>query len=103
MNEVIVIVWMLLIWASGFLLGVFALFGYMIWRIMQNMGDKSNLTNAQRVLAHVVLHPLDFGKMYYLTPQQLDSLWETDGIFNLRRPFWYVDKDEFAGVVKTRP
>jgi len=41
-----------------------------------------------RLLAHVVAHPSDFGKMRY----------EDGG-----KPFWYINKDEFSDIVDTRP
>lgn len=50
--------------------------------------DDSNMTNILRVFAHIATHPSDFGLMQY-----------KDGT----RPFWYINKDEFEGVVKTRP
>ena len=50
--------------------------------------DDSNMTNILRVLSHLATHPDDFGKMQY-----------EDG----SKPFWYLDKDEFTDVVKTRP
>ena len=50
--------------------------------------DDSNITNMLRLLSHIITHPSDFGKMQY-----------KDG----RRPFWYISKDEFSQVVRTRP
>jgi len=50
--------------------------------------DDSNMTNIIRLVAHIATHPGDFGKMQY-----------EDGT----KPFWYLDKDEFSDVVKTRP
>lgn len=50
--------------------------------------DDSNMTNLLRVLAHLATHPSDFKEMYY-----------KDG----KKPFWYLDKDEFSEVVDTRP
>ena len=50
--------------------------------------DNSNFTNILRVLAHLATHPNDF--LYMQFP---------DG----KKPFWYLDKDEFSEVVKTRP
>lgn len=50
--------------------------------------DNSNFTNILRVLAHLATHPNDFIKFQY-----------KDG----KKPFWYLDKDEFSEVVKTRP
>lgn len=50
--------------------------------------DNSNMTNIFRVFAHLATHPDDFGKMYY---------------DNGKKPFWYINKDEFSDVVRTRP
>jgi len=44
--------------------------------------------NIWRVVCHLGGHPSDFGKMYY-----------KDG----KRPFWYIDDDEYSDIVKTRP
>lgn len=87
----------------SFITGVVTLLGFILYRMMSNDGwDDSNITNALRLLSHVTLHPEDFGKMYYLTDLQYRdmSLTNTDPI---RRPFWYVDKDELSKVVDTRP
>ena len=93
------------IYFGSFMLGIFTLFGYMIYRCMKNMTDKSNMTNAMRLLNHVVLHPQDFGKMYYLTSEQYGKLviLGIDPAEDFQRPSWYEDQDEFEGVVKTRP
>lgn len=78
----------------SFFAGAFVLLGYMIWRMMRNDGwDDSNMTNALRLLSHVVLHGEDFGAMWYLLPDG------TPG----KRPFWYASKDELSEVVKSRP
>ena len=50
--------------------------------------DDSNITNIFRLVAHIATHPSDFGKMKF-----------DDGTY----PFWYINKDEFSEVVKTRP
>jgi hypothetical protein len=74
---------------AGFILGVFVLLAYMIKRMLGSNGwDNSNITNALRLVSHVVAHPEDFGKMQY-----------KDGT----KPFWYISKDEFSEVVRTRP
>lgn len=49
--------------------------------------DDSNMTNMLRLFAHIATHPSDFGKMQF-----------PDGT----KPFWYINKDEFSDVVKTR-
>lgn len=101
---------LVLFFVSSFFWGVFVLLGYMIHRMMKNDGwDDSNVSNALRVLSHVTLHAEDFGKMFYLkevkptdkgaTPTQFMG----SDIVYLKRPFWYVDKDEFESVVETRP
>ena len=46
------------------------------------------MMNILRVFAHLATHPDDFAKFQY-----------PDG----KRPFWYLDADEFADIVKTRP
>jgi hypothetical protein len=50
--------------------------------------DDSNMMNMIRLLSHVIAHPGDFGKMSY---------------DNGKKPFWYINKDEFSDIVKTRP
>jgi hypothetical protein len=92
----------------SFFMGVISLFGYMIWRMMRSDGwDDSNITNAQRVISHVVLHPEDLGRLYYLSDQERMTLemMETyqDRPLRQRQPFWYVALDEFSEVVKSRP
>ena len=90
----------------GAIAGGLILLGYMLWRMMRNDGwDDSNINNAERLLSHVVLHPEDFGKMYYLSYDQATRVATTAAYDEepLRRPFWYVDKDEFSEVVNTRP
>ena len=49
--------------------------------------DNSNMTNIYRVVAHIATHPSDFGRMQYS---------------NGKKPFWYLNKDEFTDVVKSR-
>lgn len=86
--------------------GITLLLGYLVMRMMRNEDwDDSNITNALRLLSHVTLHPEDFGKMYYLTDVQLEILRSTQTAYDdpLKRPFWYVDKDELSEVVRTRP
>lgn len=50
--------------------------------------DNSNMFNIYRVISHLAAHPDDFGKMYYK---------------NGKKPFWYIDKDEFSDILKNRP
>lgn len=90
----------------SFVAGMIALLAYMIWRLMRNAGwDDSNLTNALRLLSHVVLHPHDFPQMYYLPDSALFLLERYNYLpdRDLKRPFWYVELDEHEGVVHSRP
>ena len=50
--------------------------------------DDSNMFNIYRVVAHLATHPSDFGLMVFVLSDD--------------RPFWYINKDEFKEVVKTR-
>lgn len=50
--------------------------------------DDSNIFNMYRVFAHIALHPGDLGEVFYV-----------DG----RKPFWYINEDEFSEVVDSRP
>ncbi len=50
--------------------------------------DDSNVFNMYRLVGHIVAHPSDFGKLRF-----------EDG----SNPFWYINKDEYSEVVKTRP
>lgn len=85
-----------------FIAGAFCMLMYMILRMLKSKGwDDSNITNGLRLLSHVSMHPQDAGKMYYLTAAQ-KKLLEDNG-HTIDMPFWYISKDEFKGVVKTRP
>ena len=73
----------------GFLTGVLFVIAYFVHRMLRSDGwDDSNVFNALRLLAHATFHPEDFATLQY-----------PDG----KRPFWYIDKDEFETVVDTRP
>ena len=49
--------------------------------------DDSNLFNAYRAMLHFATRPSDFSKMIF-----------PDG----KRPFWYINKDEYSEIVKTK-
>jgi len=84
------------------MVGIFAALSYMVLRMLRCDGwDTSNMTNALRLISHMVLHPDDFVKMYYLTEEMINVLKEKE--FDISKPFWYIDKDELSAVVKTRP
>ena len=77
----------------SFILGViigFFLLPLIIFLRARRVGgwDNSNMTNILRVLAHLATHPNDFLQFQYS---------------NGKKPFWYLNKDEFSEVVKTRP
>lgn len=50
--------------------------------------DDSNVINMYRVVFHLMIHPADFGKLQF-----------EDG----KKPFWYINKDEYSEIVKSRP
>ena len=74
---------------------------YILWRMMRTIGDDSNLHNPLRLLGQSTVHHEDFGRMYYLTHAQM-ALLRNNG-HEPDRPGWYVDGDELADVVRTRP
>ena len=79
--------------------GVTLLLSYIVTRCLRSDGwDKSNMTNALRLLSHVVLHPEDFAHMYYT----VRSAGEHGRIVS-RKAFPYINQDELSEVVKTRP
>ncbi len=79
----------LLIFISAFMLGILACPIVIFLRARKcDQWDSSNITNIFRVIAHLAAHPDDFAKFRY-----------EDG----KRPFWYLDSDEFADIVKSRP
>lgn len=99
--EVLAIV---LLIAVSFVAGIFSVLAYMISRMLSSDGwDKSNILNAFRVLSHLVMHPNDLTKMYYLYPEETRQIRDQFPYIKMAKPFWYIDKDEFEGVVKTRP
>ena len=86
----------------GFLLGVIALLSSMVWRMRRSDGwDKSNALNAIRLIWHVIMHPEDFGKLYYL-PEEAYNYLRFGHDYQPKQPFWYIDKDEFSEVVDSR-
>ena len=72
-----------------FVLGVFSFPFLVFLRAKRDAAwDDSNMANMLRLISHIVTHPSDFGKMQF-----------EDG----KKPFWYINKDEFSEVVDTRP
>ena len=84
-----------------FIAGFIGCVMYIVARMMKTIGDDSNMNNALRLLSQATIHPEDFGHMYYLTHAQMDLL-RNNG-HEPDQPGWYVDGDEFADVVKSRP
>lgn len=83
------ILYLIVVGVLSFLLGVICCPLIIFMRARQdNSWDDSNMTNIIRLVAHIATHPSDFGLMKY-----------DDGTY----PFWYINKDEFRNVVKTRP
>ena len=95
----------LIIIAGSFLAGALTLYAIMVKRIWDNSphNDDSNATNPVRALNHFVLHPIDYRKMFYLPDHYLIRITEALPDLVLHRPLWYMDKDEYSEVVKTRP
>ena len=88
---------------AGFLFGLFFFIAFGAYRALSDPEwDDSNITNFLRLLAHVFLHPGDFGKVYYVTDEMIhDMRWSAD--ITPKQPFWYINQDELSEVVKTRP
>lgn len=84
MTTLIVILSILL----GIIIGILLVPIGIYLRAIKSSWDDSNIFNVFRVLCHLALHPDDFTKMKYE---------------NGSNPFWYLTKDEFSEVVKTRP
>jgi len=102
--EALTISGLVLLGLGLFITGFISLLILIVVRMMRNDGwDDSNMTNGLRLLSHVTIHSEDFGKMYYLTEDQLNLLENNGHDMSDARPFWYVSEDEFEGVVKTRP
>lgn len=77
---------------SGVLVGIGLFVGYGAYRATNSDGwDDSNVFNWLRLLAHVYIHPEDFGEMYYLEDSDIDILQTVPN-----RPFAYLANDEFA-------
>lgn len=104
-ETVVVILYIAVLVLVATINGAILLVAYMCWRMMRNPGwDDSNVTNALRLLSHVVLHPHDFGRMYYITHKQLTLIANSDvSDPPPKRPFWYTDLDELSEVVRSRP
>jgi len=87
----------------GFLLGLLFFIGYGAYRAVGSDGwDDSNILNWLRLLSHVIMHPEDFARMFYLTLEQEDMIVMSGQ--NPERPFDYINKDEFSeNFPYTRP
>jgi hypothetical protein len=98
-GDVIVALAILSLVVTSTVFGVTLLLSYLVTRMLRADGwDKSNMTNALRLLAHVAMHPEDFVHMYYTTP-----LPGPGNRLVSRKAFPYLNQDELSEVVKTRP
>jgi len=91
---------------TSFILGAVVLFGVMVWKIWTNddkdtLFDDSNVHNPVRVITSTVLHPKDLNRQFILPDEAIKIL--KDAGYQMRSVYWYIDKDEFSQVVKTRP
>lgn len=78
-----------LVFLLSFILGILCCPLIIFMRARRNSAwDDSNMTNIYRVISHLAVSPGDFGKMQY-----------PDG----KRPFWYINCDEFSEVVDSKP
>ena len=77
----------ILLFVGGIVTGWLSLIGYGCIRAVNSNGwDDSNALNWIRLFSHTILHPEDFGRMWYV-----------DAHFEPRkRPFSYISKDEFS-------
>lgn len=83
------------------ILGFICLIASAVGLLFYIIGGARNIRNVARLLSQATIHPEDFGRMYYLTHAQMNLL-RNNG-HKPDRPGWYVDGDEFADVIKTRP
>jgi hypothetical protein len=91
-----------LLFFGGFVTGVFGLLIAAVVRMLRaDKWDDSNILNALRVLSHVIAHPHDCAEMYYLSEDEYETLAGMG--YDLRKPFHYINKDEFSELMKTRP
>jgi len=91
----------------AFAAGAFSLLGYIVLRMLRADGwDQSNITNALRLISHTAMHPEDFLYMHYLTEAQHQAAADASPsglVTSVRKPFWYIGKDELSEIVVTRP
>jgi len=74
-----------LLFVGGVAFGILAFIAYIVMRMLRADGwDDSNVLNAFRVLAYVMIHPDELGGLQ-------DSVGEY--------PFWYINRDEFRDIV----
>ncbi len=99
MNEVIALsLSILALVATSACFGVTLLLSYVVARMLRSDGwDRSNVTNALRLIAHMTMHPEDFNHMYYTVSESFGTRVAT------RKAFPYLGKDELSEVVATRP
>lgn len=97
-----------LLWviAISFITGVSVMYIFMVWKIWKNddSNDDSNIGNPVDALNHFVLHGRDFQHVYYLSLEEVARVEQELQIpMGGRRPLWYMDKDKYSQILKTRP
>ena len=106
--DVIIALAILSLVLTSVVFGVTLLLSYLVIRMLRSDGwDKSNMTNALRLLSHVAMHPQDFAHMVYIQNpagglERNPQNGVKDGWLVIR-PFWYIGRDELSEVVQTRP
>lgn len=78
----------ILVTILGVIVGILLVPLIIYLRARKKAWDDSNIFNVFHILCHLALHPEDFTKMRY-----------EDG----SNPFWYLTKDEYSEILKTRP
>jgi len=82
---------------GGFVIGIIVFIGYGAYRATNSDGwDDSNINNWLRLLSHCYIHPEDFGQMYYLSDDVVETLFDEGFDPESSKPFNYINKDEFA-------
>lgn len=87
---------------GGVVSGILLLIGYGAFRAVRSDGwDDSNVLNWIRLFSHIVMHPEDFTKMYYIYDARgeiaagLPVACSKEG-WGVQSPFPYLSNDEFS-------
>jgi hypothetical protein len=86
-----------LLFFGGTVFGWLSLIGYGCYRAVNSDGwDDSNMLNWIRLFSHIVMHPEDFARMWYLEDEHVELLEAQHYFSGPFRPFPYINKDEFS-------